>query len=297
MVNNMADFINVRLPVEFVLDPKLKELVDKLALRHPTFTFGTKGMNSDACKSWSNTVPRGQRTPPREDGIRYLRKINVHCGSELLGSVSLETRYSRSNGQEIVYQIGSWRIKNERGSRNTAVTAKLDVAVRTAKNVFVPQDTKELMAKAESEINSALYQALADLRRPILHGTLVKSTLELQKYLFYHLTGVEVPVHLKHSVESSFTSTKYKTAMAEYELAEYMSAKPCMFIHVHGGGYLMWHDNEHGEREAVFRTLEELPEQAQNHISVLQLMQDNELVYDVGYRLNSDNFAVLAIAK
>jgi hypothetical protein len=126
---------------------------------------------------------------------------------------------------------------------------------------------------------------------------LVKSTLELQKYLFYHLTGVEVPVHLKHSVESSFTSTKYKTAMAEYELAEYMSAKPTTYIHVHGGGYLMWQDNEHGEREAVFRTLEELPEQTQNHISVLQLMQDNELVYDVGYRLNSDNFAVLGIAK
>lgn len=296
MVNNMADFINVRLPAEFVLDPKLKELVDKLALRHPTFTFGTKGMNSGAYANWSSAVPRGQRMPPREDGIKYLRKANVHSGSELLGSISLDTRYHRSNGQEIVWTISSWRIRNERGSQNLTRTAKLDVAVRTAKNVFIPQNTGELMQKAESLINGAMYQALADLRRPILSGALVRSTLELQKYLFYHIKGDEIPAPLKQSVESAFTSAKYSTAMSEYELAEHMNGKPVRYIHVHNGNYLMWQDNGNGEREAVHRTLEELPEQIQSHISVLFLMQDNELVYDVGYRLDSDNFAVLEVA-
>ena len=296
MVNNMADFVNVRLPAEYVLDPMLKELVDKLALRHPTFTFGTKGMNSETCKNWASTVPKGERMPPRDDGIQYLRKANVHSGSEFLGSISLDTRYSRGSGSGIVYAIASWRVRNERGNQNVTRTAKLDVAVRTAKNVFIPQNTKELMAKAQSVISSALSQSLADLRRPISHGTLVRSQLELQKYLFYHLKGEEIPASVKQSVESAFTSVKYSTAMSEYELAEYMGNKPMRFIHVRNGDYLMWEDNECQERGVVSRTLEELPEQIQSHISVLHLMQDNELVYDVGYRCDSENFAVLEVS-
>lgn len=298
MVNNMANFANVRLPAEYVLDPKLKELVDKLALRHSTFTFGTKGMTGEMCNNWASTVPRGLRGShqPLADGTKYLRKVNVHCGSELLGSISLDTRYNRNSGTEIVWMISSWRISNDRGNRGATRTAKLDVAVRTAKNVFIPQNTKELMAKTESVISSALSQSLADLRRPISHGTLVRSQLELQKYLFYHLKRGEIPASVKQSVESAFTSVKYSTAMSEYELAEYMGNKPMRFIHVRNGDYLMWQDTEGQEREAVSRTLEELPEQIQSHISVLHLMQDNELVYDVGYRCDSENFAVLEVS-
>ena len=299
MVNNMANFVNVNLPAEYVLDPTLKELIDKLALRHPTFTFSTKGMNSEALKNWVSTTPRrGSRVElaaTREDGLSYLRKVNAHCGSELLGSVSLDIRYLRT-GSEVVYAIASWRIKNERGSQNLTRTAKLDVAVRTAKQVFIPQNVNELMVKAESTISDALSQAVADLRRPIAHGALVRSTLDVQQYLFHHFGGVEIPAGVEQSVKSTFTSAKYITAMSEYELTEHMSNKPMRYIHVHNGGYLMWQDNENGERGAVYRTLEELPDQMQSHISVLHLMQDNELVRDVGYRLNSDNFAVLEIA-
>jgi hypothetical protein len=296
MVNNMANFANVRLPAEYVLDPKLKELVDKLALRHSTFTFGTKGMTGEMCNNWASTVPRGLRGShqPLADGTKYLRKVNVHCGSELLGSISLDTRYNRSNGTEIVWMISSWRISNDRGNRGATRTAKLDVAVRTAKNVFIPQNTKELMVKAEDAIRSSMIQAISDLRRPIIHGSLIRGTLELQKYLFHHLKGNEIPADIKQSVENTFLSAKYETAMSEYELGNYMSDKSLKSIRAHNGGYLMWQDTDCEEREVVCRTLDELPEQMQNHISVLRLMQDNELVYDVGYRYDSDNFAVVS---
>jgi len=295
MVNNMANFANVRLPAEYVLDPKLKELVDKLALRHSTFTFGTKGMTGEMCNNWASTVPRGRGShQPLADGTKYLRKVNVHCGSELLGSISLDTRYNRSNGTEIVWMISSWRISNDRGNRGATRTAKLDVAVRTAKNVFIPQNIKELMVKAEDAIRSSMMQAMADLRRPIIHGSLIRGTLELQKYLFYHLKGKEIPADIKKSVENTFLSAKYETAMSEYELGNYMSDKSVKSIRAHNGGYLMWQDTDCEEREVVCRTLDELPEQMQNHISVLRLMQDNELVYDVGYRYDSDNFAVVS---
>jgi hypothetical protein len=296
MVNNMANFANVRLPAEYVLDPKLKELVDKLALRHSTFTFGTKGMTGETCNNWASTVPCGLRGShqPLADGTKYLRKVNVHCGSESLGSISLDTRYSRSNGTEIVWVISSWRISNARGNRGATRTAKLDVAVRTAKNVFIPQNTKELMDKTEDAIRSSMIQAISDQRRPIIHGSLIRGTLELQKYLFHYLKGNEIPADIKQSVENTFLSAKYETAMSEYELGNYMSDKSLKCIRAHNGGYLMWQDTDCEEREVVCRTLDELPEQMQNHISVLHLMQDNELVYDVGYRYDSDNFAVVS---
>jgi hypothetical protein len=47
------------------------------------------------------------------------------------------------------------------------------------------------------------------------------------------------------------------------------------------------------EGETAFKSFDELPEYMQNSIGVLQLMEDGELVDDVGYRLNDTNFLIL----
>ena len=294
MVNNMANFANVQLHTGFVVDPFLSELVDKIALRNPTYTIGTKGMDEQMRERMSSVRPRGRGNfNEREDGLRYIYKLNVHCGSELLGSISVDVRYGRTSGAELVYNIHSWRISNERGSQNVTKTAKLDVAVRTAKRVFVPQNMDELMAKTENAVSNSMRDTLMDLRRPISSGQLVGRTVDLHHYLYLHLNGMEMPPELKREVEPIFTSAKYHNAMSEYRLANHMANMPYKYYRAHNGGYIHWRQDTQDSRTAVFSAFEELSEQTQNHISVLQLMQDNELVLDVGYRYNGDCFAVV----
>ena len=294
MVNNMANFANVQIPTGYVLDPTLKELVDKLALRNPTHTYSARGMNADIQESNSSVRPRNTRgmLANREDGLRYLYRLHVHCGSELLGVLFLDIRYGRHVGSEIVYGIKSWRIQKERGNQNLTRTAKLDAALRAAKAAFVPQNTDEIMDKADDLTSRALAQALADLKRPITHGTLVRNFSALQQYLFCLLSNKEIPVSLKQAVEPCMTSDKYKTAMAEYELAKHMDSVLTQTIVAHSEGYLMRVDESDNKRVTKYFSFDELPSRTQERVAVLQLMQDNELVYDVGFRLNDTCFSI-----
>jgi len=298
----MANFANIQLHTGFVVDPFLSELVDKIALRNPTYTIGTKGIDEQMRERLSSVRPRGRGNfNERVDGLRYIYKLNVHCGSELLGSISVDVRYVRTSGSELVYCINSWRINNERGSQNVTKTAKLDVAVRTAKRVFVPQNMNELMEQTENTVSNSMRDTLMDLRRPIASGHLVGRTIDLHHYLYLHLNNMEIPPELKRDVEPTFTSAKYHNAMSEYRLANHMANMPYRYYRAHNGGYIHWRQDtqdsgtavSQDNRTAVFSAFEELSEQTQNHISVLQLMQDNELVLDVGYRYNGDCFAVV----
>jgi len=294
MVNNMADFANVQIPAGYILDPKLKELVDKLALRNPTHTYGGKGLNEDKLRNNSGSRPRGERNlaDPRADGLGYLYRVNVHCGTEFLGSIALDIRYGRSSGSEIVYALSSWRIQNERGSQNMTRTSKLDSALRAAKAAFVPQNVEELMDKTESVTTMAFTQSVADLKRPITHGAFVKNFARLQQYAFYLISGEDIPPEIKQEVESIMTSEKYKTAMAEYELAKRMDGVQMRALRVHNGGYLMRVDEDPNVSVVKHLAYEELPDKVQSNLAVLQLMQDGELVYDVGFRLNPDCFLI-----
>jgi hypothetical protein len=293
MVNNM-NFINVQTPPGYIIDPKLKELVDKLALRNPTHTYGGKGWNEDKLQNNSGLRPRGERNlaDPRADGLRYLYRVNVHCGTEFLGAIALDIRYGRTSGSEIVYALSSWRIQNERGSQNMTRTSKLDSALRAAKAAFVPQNVDELMHKTEGATLGAFTQAIADLKRPITHGSLVRNFTDLQQYAFYLISGGDIPPEIKQEVENIMTSEKYKTAIAEYELAKRMGGVQMRALRVHNGGYLMRIDESPNVSVVKCLSYEELPEKMQSNLAVLQLMQDGELVYDVGFRLNPDCFLI-----
>ena len=290
----MANFANVQIPAEYVLDPTLKELVDKLALRNPTHTYSAKGMNADNQKENSSLRPRNTRgmLANREDGLRYLQKLHVHCGSELLGTLFLDIRYGRTTGSEVVYGINSWRINNERGSQNVTRTAKLDAAVRAAKAAFIPQNTDEIIDKANDAALRALAQALADLKRPISHSSMFRNHVDLQQYVFYSLAGRQIPAPVQQEIEKCFTSKKYANAMAEYELAVHMGSVLMQTIVAHNGGYLMRVDESENKRVTRYFSFDELSPRTQERVAVLQLMQDNELVYDVGFRFNDTCFTI-----
>ena len=292
-MNNM-NFVNVQIPIGYIIDPMLKEFTDKLALRNPSFTFGTRGMSEADKQNHSSRYPLCSKDGEvLDNGDRYLRILKVHCGSELLGSIAVATRYRRHSSNELVFAVKSWRINNQRGDQHVTYTAKLDNALRIAKTALAPQNVAELMNKSEDAVARALSQTINDLKRLITHGTLVRSHIPMQQYLFHQLTGREIPMNIKIEVEQCFKSDKYATAMSEFELAAYMEQESMKTVVAHNGAYLIREDTGDNTTVVKHYSFDELPEKYKNSISVLQLMQDGELVYDVGFKYNADNFSII----
>ena len=150
----------------------------------------------------------------------------------------------------------------------------------------------EIIGKAGAEINSAFNGAIRDLVRPIQHSDMVPNTTIMQRYLYLLLRGEEIPDGVNELMRKDFLSEKYEKAMLEYMLAEKMMNKHYAVVVQYNDAYLI--KRFHADSHAIeYKPFDELPEKAQSALAVLQLMENSELVDDVGFRFNDRNFYIL----
>jgi hypothetical protein len=288
---------NVTIKDGYVMDPMLAELVTPLALAMPSYTFTTRTMDDTQFNVHSYPFALKNRSVQVPEGKKFIRKLFVFCEDENLGGLSVDIKYSRSSGSDPVWEISCWRIENERGSRNTAKTTKLDVAKRAVKKHFLPRGLDEVLEN-NANVMYDYDRALGLLASDISRNTLFKNHSDLQEYVYHQLWGREIPIQLKQRVEDKMATDKYKKAMGEFDLAASMDVRKDRLIVIrHKGGYLYRapvRENEDEDKSSVmFQTFEELPSLWQDRLAVLQLMEDGEVVRDVGYRHNDTHFVIL----
>jgi len=284
----MTNYANVRLPADRLIDPYLKVLVDKLALNNPKWAFTT---NKD-----SHTRAIGYKyddsTGKAPDGFTYTRTIFVREEGEMLGQISVDSGYRR-NSYKPLYEIKSWRIETVRGGQNITRTEKLDIAARKVKKSFVRMDHSEFLKKAIDAVESNLRDALQTLRKTIYDRRLVKDLVYLQKWAYCVVRNLPMPDEINKQIKETFNSEQFEKAMGEYELATdfgiLFDNKETMVVAEKDGHYVFRDEHD------VIMALEyaSLPQSWQERIAVLQLMQDEELVRDVGYRYNDRNFMIV----
>jgi hypothetical protein len=295
----MTKFVNIKLPDNHVVDPTLEVLVNKLALAHPGFTFGTKGFTTNQMTRYTNDAPRRYgvaKDYDNPDHLKFVDELNVHCGAEFLGSIGLEAKYKRSD-TKLAWTITSWRVDNGRRGTTTSTT-KIDVAARKFKTTFLPRNMEEMLSTATVEIKQGFLEACRTLQRSIHKGTFTPSSSKMEKYLFNQINGFAIPPLLKYEVEDLFASEQYKKAHDNYELAEHMDSKEYYPVLAYGPvTYLMRSEHvgvEGSEKSiAVLTEFEQLTDRQQSQIAVLQLMKDNELVNDIGFRFKQDHFYLI----
>jgi hypothetical protein len=288
---------NIIIKDGYVIDPMLAELITPLALAMPSYTFTTRTMDDMQFSVYSYPGALKNRSVQVPEGKKFIRKLFVFCEDENLGGLSVDTKYSRSSGSDPVWEISCWRIENERGSRNTTKTTKLDVAKRAVKKYFLPRGLDEVL-KNNADVMYDYDRALGLLASDISRNTLFKNHSDVQEYVYHQLWGREIPIQLKQRVEAKMASDKYKKAMGEFDLAASMDVRKDRLIIIrHKGGYLYCapvRENEDENKSSVmFQTFEELPSLWQDRLAVLQLMEDGEVVRDVGYRRNDTHFVIL----
>jgi len=288
----MTQLANIQIPDKRMLDPFLEKLVHKLALDHPQWTFSWKKANENSSR-WPLVTQKDAEgnNIQAPDDFQYLRVIHVVEQGERLGKIWVNLRYGRSTTP--VYSVESWRIKSSRGAQNATTTEKFDIAVRKVKKNFVRMNHDEMMGKAESSIHAGIYGTLRDLREPIHRTSLVKDTVGLQKYVFCIVRGLPIPDEIRTTVETVFASEKYEEHMSRYELGNeieaHQTADNMVYVVNQGGLYLC-----KAQGDIMTLDFDSLPVAWQERIAVLQLMEDHEIVRDVGYRYNATHFFIIA---
>ena len=288
----MSKLINIKLTENYVLDPSLEVIVHELALRHPLYTFGTKGMTPEQMEYVSYRTPKFSSRPdftPIE--TRFLGRVHAHSGSEELGQVSLDAVYI--GGERVPrYELASWRLGQRENARNTVVrTTKLNVALRTFKKFFVPRAMQETYGKAFDELQQGFSRAVHTLMQDIEGGRLTPNRVDTERYAYLTMNNLHVTPALQDMMTKTFVNEKYATAMARWVLAKNMKDTKLNPVVAHNGGYLYMRDPG-GDNELQHLTYDEMPELLKNNLAVLQLCKDKEVVKNVGYRHTSDLFLV-----
>lgn len=287
------------------LDPDLAVVVEKLALKHPSWVFRSNAVpDSNPAQYSAKHLSRwyDDRVSANilsTDGKKYVRTVAVLQDGLSAGRITVDRDYNRRASQNWQYEIVSPRIANGRKGEKLT-TRDAGTAVRTASKHFMAPSLGEMLSKAIGQAHISMGSTLRDLERPIDRGQFCPSLETMQLTLYNLLKGVPFD---ERDIREKMLSDKYEAALANYELAKQMRTHvPTLRgIIAFRGQYVYTRDGDphpfnqqEVEKAAVSTVLfEELPIAWQEKLAVLQLMKDSELVLDVGYRENESTFLIV----
>ena len=289
----MTAFVNIRMTDPKVLvDPRLKALIDKLVMLNPKLVFVQPKQVSEFEYDVSFNFSKAKEKYKAPDDCKYIRTMSVYEDNEKVGVVGVD---QDSRGDEgFIYTVSNWRIDKARGRRNTTTTKKIDVAVRECKKTFKKRNILELFDKGNDDAISACNRASRDLTSPISGSQLLRNSTSVQ--LVAYCMANNLPFDNKELIDThgKLKSQEYGEAVDKYLLAMEISRADKMAV-IDVGGRFAYRTMLEGESDVqlVTKEYEELPQIMQDKIAVLQLMQDNEMVRNVGFRAKAGVFLII----
>ena len=280
-----------------LLEPTLKEFVDKVALARPEWTF-----TFDPAKDQYHTTTRCMQNNGRApEDTEYALRMSVTQNSRHLGVVSIQRNVSRDPTKKWCLTVSSENIRSRRG--NITKTTNMDTAVRHAKNYLKCPSLGKIVYEATTETCGSYDNALIRLEAPVSRGHFLPS-MEGAQILLNALVRNQTPdAILLSQFSEAMHKPKFEEALSQYMLAQHMRClvQGTIPIHLMDGLYAFFADNEllSGPREVAEKSepqlvpFEALPLEWQNNLAVLQLMENGEVVKDVGYRRDADNFLIV----
>lgn len=272
------------------LDPMLKGLINRLSMDKPGWVFSA--MSAADNDTHTYPVHRMEDSPQG----KYVRMVRVKEDSQIIGTLAVDRESwgrFRNAGTPQIYIIKSWRIKKQRGSDSTRKTTKLDVAVREAKRNFALKSYREVFDGVDEHMEHNFLQATRGLIGAYERAASAVNFGHWATFAHAMVTGTAVPQLLDTEVRNLVLSTKMATHRAEAALGGHMlalnQAKRMRTVAEHEGVFLISDDNE----SLLALPFEMLPVSLQERIGVLQLVQDEELVIDVGFRRSAGQYYVV----
>jgi hypothetical protein len=224
------------------------------------------------------------------DGTRNCSHFDVYNNGERLGDITVKTKYiprEAQNTWEYCYDTPRLNAARERGSWTKST--KLNVAVKGVVKAFTPKSLMERIDDASTALRSRVggiklraTQNFNDLTKPI-STALYEYVMDNWEVVSSALAdkGVETP---KNVVEQYQRAKAAERLFKRYHTCGGAGAT----ILLRGNDYIVVRDSG-----VEIKSGEELPPIIRRHIGLLKLVDDGQMVEDVGVREDDKTFFVL----
>jgi len=282
-----------------LLEPTLAEFVNKLALVKPEWTF-----TFDSAKAKYHTTSKCmQHNQLAPDDAEYAVRMDVTQNSRHLGVVSIQRNVSRDRTKKWCLAVASDSVAHSRQRGGTTKSTNMVTAIRNAKTYLKCPSLGKVVYHHASETWDHYDHALNRLEVTIDRGHNMPSVAGAQILLNALVRNQTPDPILLSQFSVAMHNPKFEEALSQYMLAKHMRTLPqgAIPIYLMEGLYAFFTDNEllRGPREVAEKSepqlvpFEALPLEWQNNLAVLQLMENNEVVKDVGYRRYADHFVIV----
>lgn len=252
----------------YTLHPMLAQLLDILAVKYSQWVF--------KCSSFKEKEPNKVTIM----GFSVLDKGNM------VGKVGLDTRYHRSRGSERCYKIYNERISRSRERGSSTLTTNIKHAVKVIESFFTPAPIRERM---EDLFNVGRNNLSMEQRRverdyrdqhhevsPYIRAYIDKHKEHLMQWL---------PPDAAAKLVTMFelgTKTEMMRGMSE-------AANEMLTVLIEDDKYTVLHN---GNISVLQQN--HLPQEMRQRLGMLKLVEFGEAIPNVGIRIRSDAFLIVA---
>jgi hypothetical protein len=278
-----AKLINISLPNVEVASKELAAGVDAYKLADALVPVAVKIAMTKIDK-WRVVAFGHKDTSVSESGlrIRTLGKIAIIEDGGKLGTIDLSQRWGRSRGSEGTYRVHSDRIT---GRKNYKETTNPKIAIKTAFEAFLAKSPKEILLDANSTILSSLNSQEYAARRAIevKFSNIEEAAVEfvLNRMEEFEQEHASHKVHVDELLEARCNHDVIKSvALIKSVLISVVLTDTDMLVE-QDNVVTRWTNG--GELA---------PEHIRRKVGLLKLVQDSQVIRDVGIRVDAHTFGV-----
>jgi len=251
-----------------MLDPFLIDLVEQLALKYPQWTFVETATTANS-----------------EDKTYHAYRFDVKDKREVLGTIDKD--YCGSGYR---YRIDNHRIEGMRERGSGMKTVHLKKAIKHVDKFFGRKNVVEKITEARQKVENSLSQ-IDNEKGWKLRGTWGAMELQARNFITNNYQAFMDSVVDKTSIAKHLEQlpTQVEEFNATQHLIKMLRTDNAFIVFIDGLNYSV----QKGKDPLEIKQSDELPEFIRRAVGLLKLIEDNQVISGVGFRVNETTFLVL----
>lgn len=250
-----------------IIDPFMKEFVEKLALKYPLWTFAESNMTAN-------------HSTKNYEAYRF----KVIDKREVIGE--LDKDWHRDGFK---YCIVNHRINDMRERGRGMKTIHLDKAIKHVAKYFGKKTITEQLAEAQEKTRIALSSVVRE-REFDLSNTWSKLEKNLMAFVQanYEAFVLSAVSEGKESTHIPLLPIRLEEMGVANKLKEQFNSRETYIVFINGVDYCI----QKGDTSLEIKSSEELPDFVRRAVGLLKLVEDGTLIPNAGIRVNESTFLV-----
>ena len=250
------------------IDPFLKDLIEQLALKYPQWTFVETSVTAMAV-----------------DKLIHAHRFDVKDKRELLGTIDKD--YCGSGYR---YRIDNHRIEGMRERGSGMKTIHLKKAIKHVDKFFGKRNMVEKITEARRKVENTLSQ-IDNEKGWRLRGTWNAMESQARDFITSNYQAFMDSVVDKNSIAKHLEQlpTQVEEFNATQHLTKMLQTDNAFIVFIDGLNYSV----QKGKDPLEIKQSDELPDFIRRAVGLLKLVEDNQVLSGVGFRVNETTFLVL----